>query len=406
MRMRTSTLSLLFFLLLTGAGWSKPTQPRLEEALDRVIETALDERRLTGCVVLVAHRGETIYAEAAGLADQKSGRPMRTDALFRLASVSKPMVTAAAMRLVEQGKLSLEDPVTRWLPDFRPSFEGKSAVITIRQLLNHTSGLSYRFSEPKESLYHALGVSDGLDNPTLTLAENLQRLSQAPLRHQPGTKFLYSLSIDVVGAVIEKVSGKPLPAAVAELVLMPLKMNDTGFQAVDAQRLTTAYGSTPAGPVEMVDGTTLALGEGWVSYAPSKALSAPANPSGGGGMVGSASDFLTFLEAIRRNDGSLLKTTTIDLMRQNSLGEAAGHRPGWGFGLGWAVLLDPTIANTPQSAGTLQWGGAYGHSWFIDPARELTVVIFTNTAFEGMVGKLPSDVRRAVYQWLSAPVTN
>ncbi len=403
--MRSSVLSLFLLLLLQATGWSQFTDPKLVESLDKVVQTALDEHRVAGCVVMVAYRGETVYAKAAGMADQEGARPMQTDALFRLASVSKPMVSAAAMRLVEQGKLSLDDPVTRWLPDFQPRLDGKPVVITIRQLLNHTSGLSYRFSEPKESLYHVLGVSDGLDNPTLTLAENLHRLGQAPLHHQPGSKFLYSLSIDVVGAVIEKVSGKPLPEAVADLVLKPLKMNDTGFQAVDAKRLTTAYGNTAVGPIKVVDGTTLALGDGWVSYTPSKALSAPANPSGGGGMVGSAGDFLTFLEAVRRNDGTLLKAETIDRMEQNSLGEVAGHRPGWGFGLGWAVLLDPTAANTPQSKGTLQWGGAYGHSWFIDPAQHLTVVVFTNTAFEGMAGKLPADVRRTVYHWLAPKVS-
>lgn len=404
--MRSSFLSLLLLLLLGGTGWSQPAPSTLSQALDQAIDTALEERRIAGCVVLVAHRGETVYSRAAGWADQETRRPMQTDALFRLASVSKPMVSAAALRLVEEGKLSLDDPVTRWLPNFHPDLaDGKAAVITIKQLLNHTSGLSYRFSEPKTSLYHALGVSDGLDNPTLTLAENLHRLSQAPLHHEPGSAFLYSLSIDVLGAVIEKVTKQPLPQAVSSLLLEPLKMKDTGFQAVDAERLTTAYGNTSVGPIKVVDGTTLGLGEGWVSYSPSKALSAPLNPSGGGGMVGSAGDFLTFLESVRRNDGSSLRPETVNLMKQNSLGEVAGHRPGWGFGLGWAVLLDPAAAKTPQSMGTLQWGGAYGHSWFVDPARELTVVVFTNTAFEGMAGKLPADVRGAVYSSL-VPAAN
>jgi CubicO group peptidase (beta-lactamase class C family) len=172
----------------------------LRARLDSAIDRAIEQRRIVGTVVLVAHCGELVYRRAAGFADRETQTPMRADSIFLLASVTKPIVTAAAMGLIEDNAMGLEDLVTRWLPDFRPRLtSGMVPAITVRQLLTHTAGLSYRSFEPADSAYHSLNVSDGLDQPGLSLTENLRRLGEAPLVYEPGCAWRYSLATDVLG---------------------------------------------------------------------------------------------------------------------------------------------------------------------------------------------------------------
>lgn len=367
--------------------------------IDAAIDRAIAEKRLVGAVVLVASDGKIVYRRAAGLADREAATPMRENTLFRLASVSKPLATAAAMRLVEQGKLGLEDPVTRWLPAFRPRLaDGSEPTITIRQLLTHTSGLSYGLLQPVPNSYRDLGVSDGMDSAKLSLTENVERLSQAPLFFQPGSAWRYSLSIDVLGAVIEKAAGAPLPQLVADMVTKPLGMADTAFSTREAARLAVPYANTPAGPARMTEDVEVPDGVSAVRFAPSRATNADAFASAGAGMVGTAGDFLRFLEAIRLGGSPIFRPDTVAAMVKDQVGaQAATQGPGWGFGYGWAVLSDRAAAQTPQSNGTIRWGGAYGHSWFVDPARSLSVVAMTNTTFEGMNGQFTVELRDAVY---------
>ena len=368
---------------------------RLDAALDR----AIAERRIVGAVVMVAREGRTIYARAAGLADRETGREMTPDAIFRLASITKPYVTAALMRLVERGELPLHAPVTRWLRDFCPRLpDGTTPQITLAQLLTHSSGLGYRFLEPSGGAYHRLDISDGLDQPGLSLAENLARLVEAPLYFAPGTGWRYSLGLDVLGAVLEKVAA-PLPELVAQSVARPLGMIDTAFAVTDPARLVTAYADHRPEPAPISDGMAIPLWEGAALFAPSRILDPASYPSAGAGMAGTAADALAFLEAIRQGGGPILRPGTVATMMRPQV-RAAGARtqgPGWGFGYGWAVLENPAAAGTPQGRGTIQWGGAYGHSWFVDPEAELSVVALTNTAFEGMSGAFPGEIRDAVY---------
>lgn len=339
------------------------------------------------------------YRRAAGLADREAGVPMREDTIFRLASVTKPLVSAAAMRLVEEGALSLDAPVTRWLPDFRPRLpDGSAPEITIHHLLTHTAGLSYRFQEPADSAYHRLGVSDGSDQPGLTMEENLARIAAAPLAYAPGTEWLYSVSLDVLGAAMEKAAGASLPEVLARTVTEPLGMTDTAFRVTDPARLSVPYANAFGGPRVITDGMRLPLWEGAVLFDPSRIFNPASFPSGGGGMAGTAGDIFRFMEAIREGGAPILRPDTVAAMLRNQVGERmAVRRPGWGFGYGWSVLTDPAAGNTQQTPGTIQWGGVYGHSWFVDPARELTVVALTNTTFEGMVGQFVLDLRAAVY---------
>jgi CubicO group peptidase (beta-lactamase class C family) len=303
------------------------------------------------------------------------------------------------MRLVEQGKLRLDDPVTKYLPDFRPKLaDGTEPVITVRQLLNHTSGLTYGLAEPASHPYHALGVSDGLDRSGITLDENLRRLAKAPLGFPPGSAWRYSLAIDVLGGVMEKAAGAPLPQVVADTVTKPLGLADTGFVARDSARLAAAYVNAEPAPKRMTENMDVSLGATAVRFAPSRATDATAFPSGGAGMVGTAGDVLTFLETLRTGGAPILEPATVATMMKDQVGvQAATQGPGWGFGYGWAVLDDPAAAKTPQGAGTIQWGGVYGHSWFVDPTNRLTVVALTNTAFEGMNGAFTTQLRDAVY---------
>jgi CubicO group peptidase (beta-lactamase class C family) len=374
--------------------------------IDAVIARALSENRIVGTVVLIARDGEVVYQQAAGLADREAGAEMRVDTLFRLASVTKAIVSAAAMTLVERDELSLESPVDRWLPEFRPTLpSGESPAITIRHLLTHTAGLDYRFQQPPDGPYVRANVSDGNDQPGLSLQENIRRIASAPLVNRPGIAWRYSLAIDVLGAVMERAAGKPLPEIVAERITRPLKMSDTSFTIADAKRLAAPYADAAPRPKRMSDGEVVPVpyttGAGIV-FSPSRAFDPTSFASGGGGMVGSAPDLLRFFETIRRGGGQILSPeSSVQMMRNqnaNLSSDAQGQGPGWGFGFGGAVLTDPSAAGSPQSRGTWQWGGVYGHSWFVDPVRKLTVIAFTNTALEGLFGRFPIDLRDAIYR--------
>ena len=206
------------------------------------------------------------------------------------------------------------------------------------------------------------------------------------------------MAIDVLGVIVAKAAQAPLSDLVRRLVTGPLGMTDTDFAVVDRSRLVKHYADGRPEPVAMFDGIVVPLDDGAVTFAPSRISDAASYPSGGAGMAGTARDFLAFVETIRQEGAPILARSSIDAMRVDRVGIAAETQgPGWGFGYGWAVLGDPQVAATPQSEGTLLWGGAYGHYWFVDRKARLSVVALTNTAFEGMSGAFPIHVRDAVY---------
>ncbi|NTJ63936.1 beta-lactamase family protein [Agrobacterium rhizogenes] len=378
---------------------ARPGDGSLAEGVDTTINSALMDKRLVGTVVLIARNGELVYARAAGLADRENGVAMQEDAIFRLASVTKPIVTIAAMRLVEQGRLDLDDPITKWLPDFRPRLpDGGEATILIRHLLTHTSGLGYTFAEEQNGPYHRAGVSDGLDTPGRSVAENLKRLASAPLLFAPGENWQYSLAMDVLGGIIEKETGGALGDAVAELVMKPLGLSDTAFSVRDRSRLAANYVNGTPEPQRMEDGTLVPILDGVIRFAPDRIFDPASYHSGGAGMAGTASDILAILDTIRKGGAPLLSADTVKRMMAD---QAGGHmqalQAGVGFGYGWSVVTDPVAAQVPFSAGTIKWGGVYGHSWFVDAEKGLTVVALTNTALEGMWGQFTTDLANAVY---------
>ncbi len=380
-----------------------PTLPSVERLLKQV-----HPQRLVGAVVLVREHGVLRHASATGLADRESVTPMQRDQLFRLASVSKPLLSTVILRLVAEGVLDLDTSVQRWLPDFRPALaDGTAPPISLRQLLSHSSGLGYRFLEADvDGPYARAGVSDGLDANPLSLAENVRRIAQAPLLFAPGSHWLYSLGVDVAGAVAEAATGESLQALFERLLAAPLGLRDTAFAARNAARLATPYVSDTPQPHRLREGEVVAPFEGTVGieYSLARATDASRFPSAGAGLVGSADEVMAVLEALRDVQRSgLLPPALAAEMASPQVGEQGPPEPaGWGFGLGFAVLRDAAASGTPQSAGTWRWGGAYGHSWFVDPGRGLSVVALTNTLYEGMDGAFVDELRDAVYADLEA----
>ncbi|HAT5010707.1 TPA: beta-lactamase family protein [Serratia marcescens] len=370
-------------------------------AIDGAIEQALREKRLVGAVVLVAQGGEIVYHRAAGMADREAGKPMALNTLFRLASVSKPIVSTAALALMAQGAMRLDDPITRWLPNFRPRLaDGTTPLMRLRHLMTHTAGLSYRFFQPEGGFYAQLGVSDGMDEASVSLQENVRRIACAPLLAPPGAAWRYSIATDVLGAAIEQASGLPLTQAVKKWVTGPLAMTDTDFLAVDPARLAAAYADHPGEPRRLRQPDRLPFIDGSAGFhlSPARALDPQAYASGGAGMVGSAEDFLRLLETLRQGGGQVLPAEWVTALTTNQIGDLPmPFWPGRGFGLGITVLKDPIAAQTPESVGSWRMGGTYGHSWFVDPARQLSVVAFTNTALEGMSGAFVGEICQAVY---------
>ncbi len=374
----------------------------LKSRLDAVIDQALRDEKLVGGVLLVAKDGDTAYARAFGYADRELGLPTALDTVFRYASLSKPIVSAAAMKLLEEGKIALGDPVTKFLPDFKPKLpDGSAPVITVKHLLTHTAGLTYDFMEAPDSAYHGAGISNGFDKLGVSMDANLKAISAWPLLFPPGAAWLYSVETDVLGAVLAEADGASLPDVVRRTVTGPLGLEHTDFVVKALGRLSKPYADAEGGPVLMGPTHSVPFAVSPLNYAPERAFDESAFPSGGAGMVGTAPDFLKFLETIRQGGAPILKPETTKLLTENQIGDVPVPilGPGYGFSLGWGILTDPgaTAAPTPQSKGTWSWGGVYGGSWFVDAAKATTVVTLTNTAIEGMAGLTTVAIRDAVY---------
>ncbi|AGT07431.1 serine hydrolase domain-containing protein [Paracoccus aminophilus] len=368
------------------------------EALDRAIDSALAENRIVGAAVLMAEDGETVYARNAGLADREAGREVTPATWFRYSSVSKPFTTVAALRLMQDGRLSPEDPVVRWLPDFTPAFaDGTRPEITVNHLLSHMAGLDYGFGQLPGGSYETAGVSDGISERAISLAENIRRIASVPLDLTPGEDWRYSVATDVLGAVIEAVTDNALPFAMADLVTGPLAL-DAAYFLPGTQNLAAAYTDARPEPRRM-EGVTHAQGnlpEGYrFSYDPERITDLSAFPSGGGGMAGTAEAALTLLETLRAGD-----FIAPEWRRAATEPRFAYPHPmrGPGMSHGWAgaIVTDPALAGIDLSPGSFSWGGIYGHSWFIDPTRRRTVLVMTNTAVEGMAGQLSLEAMAAI----------
>jgi CubicO group peptidase (beta-lactamase class C family) len=370
------------------------------DAVKDCLLAAVGAGTIVGAVVLISLHGRLVDTIETGFADRESGLAMRAGVRFRIASMTKAIVSTAALALCERNKLRLEDPVTRWLPDFTPALaDGSRPEITLHHLLTHSAGLGYCFTEPLDGAFHRLGISDGLDASKRSLKQNLALIAQAPLAYPPGSAWAYSIATDVLGAVLQEVAEESLPEVVRRLVTDPLGLDATSFHAMPDDPLATPYAAQEDGILRMTDPHTLPFFGSEIRYSPSRALDPRAWPSAGTGMIGTAADYLRFIEAIRLGGAPVLTPRTAALMTRNAVGpRMAAIAPGHGFGLGVSILLDPAVAGLAGTPGSWGWGGVYGSHFFVDPAAGLSVVCMTNTAVTGMAGAFPAALREAVYR--------
>lgn len=352
------------------------------------------QKKLPGLSVLVSRRGETAFFECAGLSDIARAKPMREDTIVRIYSMTKPLTSAAIMMLYEEGRFQLDDPVSRFLPVFanqrvfvsnmRDQFHSVPAQrdITFRDLLTHTSGLTYHFMDahPVDRLYAAKKID--FQTSEFSLAELVDQAAKQPLVAQPGTEWNYSISTDVLGRLVEVISGKPFDVFLREKILRPLGMTDTDFHVPESKldRFAVNYALNAEGALTAIDDSR-----------DTRYAKPPPLASGGGGLVSTASDYLRFCRMML-NKGELegtrlLGRKTVELMMMNHLkGDMAdmgqprfseSTYEGIGFGLGFSVMIDPARAQIVGTQGECSWGGAASTFFFIDPKEEMIVLLLT-----------------------------
>ncbi len=366
----------------------------LTERIDAAVGESIKNVNIVGAVTIVARDGEVVYRKADGWLDREAGTPMFPEAIFRLASVTKPLVAATALAMVERGLLGLDNNVHDHLPWFRPKLaDGREPKITIRHLLTHTSGLGYDLNGDTE-------ITTGLQDTDLSLEENFRLYAERiPLAFEPGTGWLYGVSIDVLGAVIAQLHGGTLDDAFKHFIAEPLGMRDTGFIVTDPARLAVPYADGPPGLRRMGDPELVVNPDGKDFFSPGRIFNPKAFQSGGAGAVGTADDLLRFFEAIRTRGGTVLNPDIVAQAIQNQIGDLPREPKDVGqrFGYLGAVIVDPAAANRPQAPGSIRWGGIYGHDWFIDPQNGMTAIMMTNTSTEGCLGEHPKKIARAIY---------
>lgn len=392
MQRRIFTLALLSALALAAPAPSVLAQTGAREVaglsqerlqkLVSVFRADVDEGRIPGAVVLVARNGEIALFEAIGFRDRASGAKMEKDAIFRLYSMTKPIVSVAAMMLVEEGKLLLSDPVSKHMPELKglkvgiekPGADGKPALelvpaqreMMVHDLLRHTSGITYGIFGRSlvKAAYNELNPLDGKQ----TSGELVAKFAKLPLAFQPGTTWDYGQSTDLLGVLVERVSGKPLDMFLEERILKPLGMKDSGFFVPQPNQGRIAEAQPEGGKPQ--------------NLLPVKER--PAFLSGGHGMVGTAADYLRFTSMLLNGgeiDGvRLLSKKTVAYMTSDQLGTLArgpafSPGPGYGFGLGFGVRVSAGVSPVPGTVGDYYWGGLGGTYFWVDPQEKLIAIL-------------------------------
>lgn len=367
----------------------------VEKRVNAAIDKAIGEKRIVGTVVMIARGDELVFSRAAGLADRESGQPVAADTIFRLASVTKPIVATTALVMMEKGLLSLDDRVRDYLPWFHPTGpDGEPADIRLRHLLTHTAGLDYTGGAGQ--LPPGETVNTGLTDTDLGFEQNFSRLNHFPLAYAPGTAWAYSVAIDILGAVLSSAAGDELEAVIRQHVTDPLGMDDTRFSVTDTQRLATPYGDGAPKPERMGTRHTVHDADGIAyTFEPSRIFNPRAYQSGGAGMAGTAGDFLKLLQELVSKH-RLLTPQTARAALSTQTG-ALAVRSGKSFGYVGSVVVNPAEAGTALPEGAVTWGGVYGNCWALDPASGTAAVIMTNTAVEGCNGAFPEEIWQAIF---------
>jgi CubicO group peptidase (beta-lactamase class C family) len=369
------------------------------EKLDRIpalLKEAVAKKQVAGGVALVARRGQVVHVSAVGMQDIESKVPMADGTIFRIASMSKPITSVAVMQLVEDGKLKLMDTLSKYVPEFKdmkvavPSKDGKSyetvkaeREITIHDLLTHSSGITYRImSKPHVGkLYEEAGIIDGLVESPVSLADNVRKIAKLPLVCQPGSAWEYGLNTDVLGHVVEVVSGQSLEDFMRERIFIPLKMNDTCFNLAKDKhsRLAALYTLQEDKSFRKAGDKAVTTG----SFVYSGTVPTRADNkyfSGGAGLVSTVDDYFRFGQTMLKggelNGVRVLKAETVAAMTTNQLGKirVAPNNTVMGLGFGMVTEESRKTENDPAPVGTFGWGGAYGTYFWVDPRNEMVGV--------------------------------
>jgi CubicO group peptidase (beta-lactamase class C family) len=395
------------FIPPESAGFSSQRLDRISTVFQRYI----DEKSLAGAVTLIARNGAVVHFNRLGAADIATGKPMQLDTIFRIYSMTKPITSVAVLCLMEEGRLRLADPVSRFLPAFKqmkvlvkphgPATELVDAEreITIRDLLTHTAGLSYGFEpDPIDELYRRSIRDVEKALPGISLEEMTGAIARLPLAFQPGTDFRYSMATDVLGYMVQVVFGMPFDVFLKQRIFDPLSMNDTAFYVPEEkrERFSVMYTLDEQGQLQEADAVDS------LRYA-----SAPSNPSGGGGLVSTVSDYWRFAQMLLNGgalDGArILSRKTIELMTANHLPEGAHPNNDFsaGFGLGVSVLTDLGKSPVLGSPGNYGWSGISGVNFWVDPREDLIGVMCTQLLHENR-RLLRADFRNLTYQAMVA----
>lgn len=377
----------IFLAVLPGTGQARISKEALHR-VDDILNAQVNDAKIAGAVLQVTHEGKIVKSIAVGMQDREAGIPMRTDSIFRIASQTKALVSTAVLILQERGSLTIGEPVGKYLPEYMQTtvavatesdgYESIAATrpITIRDLLTHTAGIGYG-NGPGASAWQQAGIQGWyFAHRTAPIRETVRQIASLPFDAQPGSKFVYGYNTDILGALVEVVSGMPLDEFLSQNIFVPLGMVDTHFYLPPdkVDRLTTVYGIGDDGRLTRSPDESSMRGQGAYVDGPRVSF------SGGAGLLSTAADYSRFLEAMRR-DGKLgrakiLSRKSVELMTANHLGDIF-FAPGQGFGLGFSIIEDLGAAGTIGSVGTFAWGGAYHTTYWVDPAEELVVTYMT-----------------------------
>ncbi|RKU17811.1 serine hydrolase [Candidatus Poribacteria bacterium] len=354
--------------------------------IDKVMEMHIAQQKIAGGVTLLARHGKIAHLGTYGMMDVEAGKPMTPDTIFRIASMTKPITSVAIMMLYEEGHFRLHEPVSKFIPAFKemlvlPPEDAEASAqpvpatrqITIWNLLTHTSGLTYHWNERLGQQYTDAGITHGLLQDESTLEEKMKILATIPLLHQPGTEYEYGLSIDLLGYLVEVVSGMSLDAFFSERIFKPLGMKDTHFFIPETkrQRIATVYERTKDGPIKRKSQEPTV--DGALIYSTDYPYNGPRTYfAGGGGLVSTASDYLRFAQMMlnggKFNGVRLLSRKTVELMTLNQL---AKMDIDYGFGLGFGIVRDASDLREIGSVGRYGWGGFFFTNFFVDPQEQM-----------------------------------
>lgn len=396
-----------------SAGFAADKLTRIQAALQQTV----DKKQLAGGAVLIARRGKTVYTATAGLRDTDGAKPMTEDTIFRIASMTKPITSVAVMILVDEGKLQLTDPVSKFIPEFKsqrvivasgdatpPVTAAANREVTIHDLLTHTSGITYGFNNPSlGKVYADANIIDGLSEAPGAIGDTVKRLAGFPLAHQPGAAWTYGLNTDVLGRVVEVASGKTLAEFFRERIFVPLKMTDTYFNLPSEKhaRLTAVYTTNEDQSIRRVGTEPVRLGP--ILFSSTYSTRADNRYfSGGAGLVSTLGDYSRFLQMLLNRgelDGArILKPETVALMTRNHTGDFAVTYPGHGdrFGYGFGIVTDQARANDVSSVGSYSWGGFFHTYFWVDPQKEL-IGIMMSQIFPFQQLTLRDDFKRLTY---------